>query len=108
MTTACVVTGFCIIAAAGTLGLAIFFAFNDRDAATKLRDAAKNASETLARPDDNGTPIRAQGAGVDFGGIAKLAEALEKLNPSGRFLIASIVFTTAATVVTSVGSAVGS
>jgi hypothetical protein len=33
-----------------------------------------------------------QGAGVDFGGVAKLAETLEKLNSSGRFLIGSVVF----------------
>jgi hypothetical protein len=33
-----------------------------------------------------------QCAGVDFGGVAKLAEALEKLNPSRTFLIGSVVF----------------
>jgi hypothetical protein len=33
-----------------------------------------------------------QSARVDFGGVAKLAEALERLNPSGRFLIGSVVF----------------
>jgi hypothetical protein len=48
-----------------------------------------------------------QSAGVDFGGIAKLAEALEKLNPSGRFLIGSVVFAATAALVTSVGSVAG-
>jgi hypothetical protein len=38
-------------------------------------------------------------AGADFGGVAKLAQALEKLNPSGRFPIGSVVFAAAAAVV---------
>lgn len=109
------VAGFCILAAAACLVCAIVFAFSDRNAAAKVRDAAQRVGEaitnSLAAGEDGATrprtPVQMQSAGVDFGGIAKLAEALEKLNPSGRFLIGSVVFAATAALVTSIGSVAG-
>ena len=48
-----------------------------------------NGSSLTQRPR---TPVQMQSARVDFGGVVKLAEALDKLNPSGRLLIGSVVF----------------
>jgi hypothetical protein len=110
-----IVAGFCVIAAVACLICAIAFAFADRKTAAKVRDAAKavgkSIEESLSPGGDTGerprTPVVAQAAGVDFGGIAKLAEALDKLNPSGRFLIGSVVFAATAAVVAGVGSFTG-
>lgn len=97
---------FCVVAAVVCLALAVFFSFDDWCTTKKLRQAAKDASNTIGQPRNPAQPQGGAG-GVDVNAIAKLAEALEKLNPAGRFLLASIAFTAAATVVASVGSAVG-
>ncbi|MCV7101149.1 hypothetical protein [Mycobacterium palustre] len=97
---------FCVIAAAASLGLAIFFGITDWKAAARVRDFAKNA---VAPTSTAGTqnPLQPQAGGLPIEAIAKLAEALEKINPSGRFLVAAIAFTAAATLVISVGAAKG-
>ena len=115
MTVVAFVAGFCVIAAAACLICALVFAFADRKAAAKVRDVAQRVSEaiteSLAPGEGNAqrprTPVQMQSAGIDFGGVAKLAEALEKLNPSGRFLIGSVVFAATAALVAGVGSATG-
>lgn len=115
MTVIALVAVFCIVASAACLLFAIVFAFSDKKAAAKVRDAAQQAGEAITNsltPSEDGgnsrrTPAQMQSAGVDFGGIAKLAEALEKLNPSGRFLIGSVVFAATAALVTSIGSVAG-
>jgi hypothetical protein len=115
MTVVSFVAGFCVLAAAACLICAIVFAFADRRAAAKVRDAAQSVSEaiteTMAAREGSAerprTPVQMQSAGVDFGGVAKLAEALEKLNPSGRFLIGSVIFAATAALVAGVGSATG-
>lgn len=96
---------FCVVAAAASLGLAIFFGIQDWRAAAKVRDLAKTATESISAGTQN--PLQPQAAGLSFDWIAKLAEALDKVNPSGRFLVASIAFTAAATIVVTVGTATG-
>jgi hypothetical protein len=47
-------------------------------------------------PGPTATEQRLVAPGVDFSGIAQLAEALGKLKPSGQFVVAGIVFLTIA------------
>jgi hypothetical protein len=97
-----VVVWFSVVAAGICLLLAVGFGIDEWRAAAKVREAALPKQNATQEPNT----VQPYG-GVDFAGIAKLAEALEKVNLSGRFLIGAITFTTAATVVTSVGSATG-
>jgi hypothetical protein len=78
-----------LLCGAVCLGLAIAFAIKDRGPAKKVSEAAEEAGaktkEKLANP-------AVEQAAIDFEGIAKLAEALKKLDRSGRFLIAALAF----------------
>lgn len=96
---------FCLVAAVACLVSAILFGISDWSAAKKLRDAADKANKLITQQGEGIQPQAAGLAGIDFGGIAKLADSLVKLNLSGRFLVASLAFTAAAIFVTSVGSA---
>jgi hypothetical protein len=71
------------------LGLAITFAVRDRGPAKEVSEAAEEAGKKTKQELQN--PATEQAA-IDFGGIAKLAEALKKLDRSGRFLIAGLAF----------------
>lgn|ERR1700739_1432718 len=92
----------CLIAAGACLIAALLFAFADRAATEQLRQAVRTASakvnaEIRAEPaqagDDDGNPAQPQFGDMDFRGLANLAEAIDKLNRSGRFLlIASLAF----------------
>lgn len=92
----------CLIAAAACLMAALFFAFSDRAATEQLRQAVQIASakvnaEFSAEPVQDGVddrnPAQPEFGNMDFRGLANLAEAIEKLNRSGRFLlIASLAF----------------
>jgi len=93
-----------LVCAAVTLVFAIVFTFvdfNDGPAQVKAaaKDAATRTSEQLSE-----NPNQPQAAGVDFGGLAQLAAALDKLNRAGRFLIASIAFAAVAAGAASLGS----
>ena len=72
----------------------------------KIRNFAKSAGESTSTTGTT-NPVSPQAAGLSFEGIAKLAEALEKINPSGRFLVAAIAFAAAATLVVTAGVAKG-
>ena len=72
------------------LGLSVFFAFADKAASDALVTAAKRAGTTTTHRLEN--PAQEQAAAIDFGGLAQLATALDKLNRSGRFLIAALAF----------------
>jgi Na+(H+)/acetate symporter ActP len=96
-----VVAIVCLIAAGACLIAALFFAFADRAATEQLRQAVQTASakvnaEFSAEPqagDDDRNPAQPQFGNMDFRGLANLAEAIDKLNRSGRFLlIASLAF----------------
>src|SRR5436309_1113493 len=92
---------FSLVAAGVCLVFAAFFAFADQTTTEALRSAAKDAgtktSEKLANP------AQPQAA-VDFGGLAQLATAIDRLNRAGRFLIAALSFTAVAGVAAGAGS----
>ncbi|MEU4767076.1 hypothetical protein AB0H12_27855 [Actinosynnema sp. NPDC023794] len=79
-----------LVFSAVTLGLGVLFAFTDRKATAAVRGAVVEDSSKAEIPVGQGN--QPQRSIVDFGGLAKLAEALDKLNRSGRFLITSIAF----------------
>lgn len=93
---------FSLVAAGLCLVCALYFEVADNKATDALRAAAKNAgsktSENLANP------VQEQVAGIDFGGLAQLATALDKLNRSGRFLIAALAFSAVAAVAAGTGA----
>jgi Na+(H+)/acetate symporter ActP len=92
----------CLIAAGACLIAALFLAFADRAATEQLRQAVQIASakvnaEFSAEPvqagDDDRNPAQPRFGNMDFRALANLAEAVDKLNRSGRFLlIASLAF----------------
>lgn len=94
---------FSVVAAGVCLVLAVWFGIDEWRAAAKVRGVALPEAAEPQQPNT----VQPYGGGIDFSGIAKLAEALEKVNLSGRFLVGAITFITAATVVVSVGSATG-
>jgi hypothetical protein len=98
------VVGFALTASGVCLLLGVVFTFMESGAERKLRAAAKAAGDHLAKSQPGENPVQAQTAPIDFGGLAKLAEALGHLNRSGRFLIVSLGFAAiaAATTITSV------
>lgn len=102
---------FTLICAGGCLILAIVFAFIEKASTGAVRDATKAAvpsAVTQPRLDANERPIPIpQAAHVDFAGLAKLAEGLDKLNHAGRFLIMSLAFTAVAAVAAGAGSIAG-
>ena len=73
------------------------FAIMEHSATEAVRTAAQAAGQkaaaALSSPAAGGAehPVTAQGL-ADFGGIAQLATAIEKLNRSGRYLIMSVAF----------------
>jgi soluble cytochrome b562 len=82
--------------------LAVIFAFTDQgNAVSKIRAAAKDAASKTS--DKIANPSTEQAA-VDFGGLAQLATALDKLNRAGRFLVASMTFAAVAATAAGVGS----
>jgi hypothetical protein len=96
----------CLIAAAICLGYAIKLAHADNAAIDQVRQAT--ITKSGGKPASEGeTPVAAQSSPIDFTGAAKLAEALNKLNPSGRFLIASFIFAAIAAAAAGVGSVTG-
>jgi hypothetical protein len=98
-----VVTVFCIIASSICLLFCVGFLWADRRAA---KDALKG--KLAAGKAGNRTPVVEQSLGVpDFSGIAKLAEALQKLNPSGQLLVGAVAFAAIAAVLGGVGSVAG-
>ena len=94
---------FSLIAASISLILAIYFALSDKAAGDALMDATKEASETATRKPDT---IHEQAA-IDFAGLAKLAEAVDKVDRSGRFLICALAFAAVAAVAASAGAIAG-
>ena len=97
-----VVAIFCIVASAICLVFCIGFIWGDRRAA-KAGAAKLPAGEAPDR-----TPVVQQSLGApDFCGIAKLAEAIQKLTPSGQLLIGAVVFAAIAAVLGGVGSVTG-
>lgn len=119
------VVGVTLAAGVACLGVAIWFAVENRRMTEPLRQAVRIAGRRAqehyqtvlplmasdrpvapdrpaGRPadrfaaDTTSTEERTLAPGVDFSGIAELAEALAKLRPSGQLLIAAIVFLTIA------------
>lgn len=127
------VVGVTLAAGVACLGVAIWFAVENRRMTEPLRQAVRiagrraqehyqtvlplMASDRPVAPDrpagrpaappadqpadrfaagTTSTEERTLAPGVDFSGIAELAEALAKLRPSGQLLIAAIVFLTIA------------
>jgi soluble cytochrome b562 len=100
------VVKFSLIAGGISFILAVIFAFNDQgDAVSKIRDAAKDAAKKTS--DKLANPATEQAA-VDFGGLAQLATALDKLNRAGRFLVASMAFAAIAAAAAGIGSVAAS
>ena len=98
-----VVAIFCSVASAICLVFCIGFVWGDRRAAKELAQRKLPAGEAPDR-----TPVVQQSLGApDFGGIAKLAEAIQKLTPSGQLLIGAVVFAVTAAVLGGVGSVTG-
>jgi hypothetical protein len=102
---------FSLVSAGLCLVLAIVLAFIDKESTKAVRDAAKKAApRTVVEPqkmaDGKFAPVE-QAAHVDFVGLAKLAEGIEKLNAAGRFLIASLAFAASAAVAAGAGSIAG-
>ncbi|MFB7617927.1 hypothetical protein [Kitasatospora sp. NPDC056181] len=96
-----------VVAAVACLVLAAVFSFMDK-AENEARKAAREAVPTTKhRAPAAGEAARNQAATVDYAALAKLAEALEKLNRAGRFLIASISFAAVASLAASAGSIAG-
>ena len=99
---AAVVALVCLVAAGACLIAALLIAFADRAATEQLRQAVRTASAKVnaefnaepAQPaDDNRSPAQPQFDNMDFRGLVNLADAFDKLNRSGRFLlIASLAF----------------
>lgn len=87
-------SGICLI-------FAIVFAFTDRNAKEAVRKAAEDASSNASAHVAN--PAVPQ-AGVDFAGLAQLAEALAKLNQTSTFLIMSLAFAAVAAVAGGAGA----
>ncbi len=91
-----------LVAGGVCLAVAIYFAFADKsttDALTKAaKDAGTKASDKLANP------VQEQAAAIDFGGLAQLATAIDKLNRSGRFLVAALTFAAVAAVAAGTGA----
>jgi hypothetical protein len=105
------VVAFTLICAGSCLILAVIFAFIDKSSVAAVRSAAQEAAPsavTKPQRDANGRPLPVpQAAHVDFAGLAKLAEGLDKLNHAGRFLVASLAFTAVAAVAAGAGSIAG-
>ena len=81
----------------------IGFDWGDRRAAKELAQRKLPAGEAPDR-----TPVVQQSLGApDFGGIAKLAEAIQKLTSSGQLPIGAVVFAAIAAVLGGVGSVTG-
>ena len=98
-----VVAIFCIVASAICLVFCIGFDWGDRRAAKELAQRKLPAGEAPDR-----TPVVQQSLGApDFGGVAKLAEAIQKLTPSGQLPIGAVVFAAIAAVLGGVGSVTG-
>ncbi|WP_159038157.1 hypothetical protein [Streptomyces sp. WM6386] len=101
---------FTLVCAGICLALAVIFAFLDNasSAVRKAAEAAAPKTVTEFETDETGRPrARPQTTHVDFSGLAKLAEGLEKLNHAGRFLIVSLAFTAVAAVAAGAGSIAG-
>jgi len=78
-----VVAIFCIVASAICLVFCIGFICGDRRAAKELAQRKLPAGEAPDR-----TPVVQQSLGApDFGGIAKLAEAIQKVTLAGQLVI---------------------
>ena len=119
------VVGVTLAAGVACLGVSIWFAVDNRRMTEPLRQAVRIAgrraqehyqtvlplmasdrpvapdrpagrSADRSAADTTSTEERTLAPGVDFSGIAELAEALAKLRPSGQLLIAAIVFLTIA------------
>ena len=98
-----VVAIFCIVASAICLVFCIGFDWGDRPRRRSWRSESYRQARlliaTLLFSSRSGAP--------DFGGIAKLAEAIQKLTPSGQLLIGAVVFAAIAAVLGGVGSVTG-
>ena len=98
-----VVAIFCTVACAICLVFRIGFVWGDRRAVKELAQRKLPAGEAPDR-----TPVVQQSLGApDFGGIAKLAEAIQKLTPWGQLLIGAVVYAAIAAVVGGVDSVTG-
>jgi hypothetical protein len=97
---------FSLVSSGVCLALAAYFAFDDREATDALQTAARQAGTKTSERLEN--PAQAQAAAIDFGGLAQLATALDKLNRSGRFLIASLSMAAVAGVAAGAGAIAGS
>lgn len=95
---------FSLVCAGLALVFALVFTFVDyHDGPAQVKAAAKDAATTTShRLAQN--PNQPQAAGADFGGLAQLATAVEKLNRAGRFLIASIAFAAVGAAAASLGA----
>jgi len=81
----------------------IGFIWGDRRAAKELAQRKLPAGEAPDR-----TPVVQQSLGApDFGGIAKLAEAIQKVTLAGQLPIGAVVFAAIAAVLGGVGSVTG-
>ena len=97
-----VVAIFCIVASAIFLVFCIGFDWGDRRAAKELAQRKLPAGEAPDR-----TPVVQQSLGApDFGGIAKLAEAIQK-SPFRESWSSAVVFAAIAAVLGGVGSVTG-
>ncbi|MEV5255924.1 hypothetical protein AB0K98_29695 [Streptomyces werraensis] len=99
---------FCLVVSGIFATLSACSAFTDTEAEKSVREAVKVAGDKQKEKMEAGdTQVRVEerALGVDFGGLSKLAEAIDKLNQAGRFLIASMAFAAIAAAAASVGAA---
>ncbi|MFD4644819.1 hypothetical protein [Streptomyces sp. NPDC058441] len=99
---------FCLVVSGIFAALSARLAFTDTEAEKSVRGAVKAAGDKQREKMELGdTQVRVEerALGIDFGGLSNLADAIDKLNQAGRFLIASMAFAAIAAAAASVGAA---